>query len=235
MSRSNHAQTYCHPKCTHTHTHTFRHTYTFVCGLDIYADLAWQQPIDIAPRSLFILSVLGPLWFTYSLLHSLAANRLWESRLSIIKSSLTDLWQACWIDSSDPLFVFRLPCLPVVWLDPVLCLHEFKVQPPTNLLLVNPPDLSLSRCQTSAADRITRGFGSLLCFLKLSATWQWIMNVSSLGKLGSLFQTHDPICTDWRTHTCTFTLGRCTTKNVPSALDQRNYSIYAHSSSTVNL
>lgn len=82
-------------------TPTARHS-----GLDVYADLAWQQQIDITLRSLFILSVLGPARFTYSLLHSLAANRLWTSRLSIIQGSLTVLWQPCWIDSSDLLFIF---------------------------------------------------------------------------------------------------------------------------------
>lgn len=91
--------------------------------LGIYADLAWRRwHIDIAPHSLFILSAPGLARFTYSLPHSLAANRLCTSWRSIIECvsvcvwvevgvavCLTVLWQARWIDSSDLLFIF--PCV----------------------------------------------------------------------------------------------------------------------------
>lgn len=55
--------------------------------LGIYADLAWRwwRHIDIAPNSLLILSAPSLVWFTYSLPHSLAANRLCTSRWSIIE------------------------------------------------------------------------------------------------------------------------------------------------------
>lgn len=62
--------------------------------------------------------------FTYSLLHSLAANRLWTSRLSIMEGSLTVLWQPCWIDSSAPLFIFACLCQLIAWRVPVSCLHR---------------------------------------------------------------------------------------------------------------
>lgn len=93
--------------------------------------LCWSSmaTADIALHSLFILSVLGPARFTYSPLHSLAANRLWTSRLSIMEGSLTVFWQAHWIDSSESLFIFACLTIPMLSRVQSPCLHEFKVQP----------------------------------------------------------------------------------------------------------
>lgn len=98
---------------------------------------------DIALHSLFILSVLGPARFTYSPLHSPAANRLWTSRLSIMEGSLTVLWQARWIDSSDPLFIFACLASPLLgWVWSLACLNSRSNHPlppppqPTQPILV---------------------------------------------------------------------------------------------------
>lgn len=123
-------------------------------GLDVYADLAWQQQILLCTRSSYCL--LGPAWFTYSPLHSLAANRLWTSRLSIMEGSLTVFWQARWIDSSSPLFIFACLASPLLsWVHSLACLISRSNQPPHCPLLLNPPNLFLSLHQTSDTDKIT--------------------------------------------------------------------------------
>lgn len=127
--------------------------------------LCWSSmaTADIAPHSLFILSVLGPARFTYSPLHRLAANRLWTSRLSIMEASLTVLWQAHWIDSSDPLFIFACLACTVTRLGLVFGSLAWIQGPATHppplfplLFCLNPPNRYLSQHPTSHADRITR-------------------------------------------------------------------------------
>lgn len=119
--------------------------------------LCWSSmaTADIALHSLFILSA-RPARFTYSPLRSLAANRLWTSRLSIMEGSLTVFWQARWIDSSSPLFIFA--CLAsslLSWVHSLACLVSRSNQPPHCPLLLNPPNLFLSLHQTSDTDKIT--------------------------------------------------------------------------------
>lgn len=149
---------------------------------------------DIAPHSLFILSVLGPARFTYSPLHSLAANRLWTSRLSIMEGSLTVLWQARWIDSSDPLFIFACLASPLLgWVQSLACMNSRSNHPPASSSSSNPTNLSLSLHRTTDTDKITGLHVSFLCFLKLFATWQWVMNGSSREEGpngGTLVQTY---------------------------------------------
>lgn len=108
--------------------------------------LCWSSmaTADIALHSLFILSA-RPAWFTYSPLRSLAANRLWTSRLSIMEGSLTVFWQARWIDSSSPLFIFACLASPLLsWVHSLACLVSRSNQPPHCPLLLNPPNLFLS-------------------------------------------------------------------------------------------
>lgn len=108
--------------------------------------LCWSSmaTADIALHSLFILSA-RPAWFTYSPLRSLAANRLWTSRLSIMEGSLTVFWQARWIDSSSPLFIFACLASPLLsWVHSLACLVSRSNQPPHYPLLLNPPNLFLS-------------------------------------------------------------------------------------------
>lgn len=131
--------THWHP--THTQTPTYSHTRSSPQRTPPAMPewpwlLCWSSraTADIALRSLFILSVLGPARFTYSPLHSLAANRLWTSRLSIMEGSLTVLWQARWIDSSGLLFIFA--CLAnslLGWVWSLACLNSRSNQLPPPL------------------------------------------------------------------------------------------------------
>lgn len=185
----------------HTHidtlsTHRCRHTYSSPqktpaprqSGLDVYADLAWQQQIDIALHSLFILSVLRPAWFTYSLLHSLAANRLWTSRLSIIEGSLTLLWQACWIDSSDLLFIFACLASSLLGWDQSLTCNSRS----NRLLLVNAPNLSLSLRRTTDTDKITGVRVSPSLFSKVICNMTMSYECQQLGE-GNVAHTGVPL------------------------------------------
>lgn len=74
-------------------------------GLDVYADLAWQQQTLLRARSSYRRRSARH----GSLAHRSAAgamNRLRVSWRSITDDGLTVLWQANWIDSSSRLFIF---------------------------------------------------------------------------------------------------------------------------------
>lgn len=124
--------------------------------------LCWCSTLtaNIALHSLFILSVLGPAWFTSSPLRSLAANRLWASGLSIMEG----LWQSS--DSHTELILQACCLFSRRHRDPSLgsigssaCLnprtHDF---PP----LHDPPNFFLSSYRTT--DKIMGACFPLLSF-----------------------------------------------------------------------
>lgn len=167
--------------------------------------LCWSSmaTADIAPHSLFILSAPGRARFTYSPLHSLPANRLWTSRLSIMEGSLTVLWQAHWIDSSGRLFIFAGPASPLLdWVRSFSC-SDSRSDYPSALLPPNPSHLSLSLHTTADTDKITGAvfpscvFNSyFLHAMTMSYKWRQLVKGSVAQTGVSPSNTHTFIHTD---------------------------------------
>lgn len=138
--------------------------------------LCWSSMLtaNIALHSLFILSVLGPAWFTYSRLYSLAANRLNIQTVHHgveFDSPLTGTLN--WF--FRPAVYFPTGNRPVALLNLVSCLLESNDQRPPPPLFSKPPNLSLSLYHTT--DKIMGKL--LLSFWKLFPVWQWVTGGSS--------------------------------------------------------
>lgn len=231
------AHTYWRPG--YTLTPASRHTYSSPqrtptarhSGLDVYADLAWQQQIDITLRSLFILSVLGPARFTYSLLHSLAANRLWTSRLSIIQGSLTVLWQPCWIDSSDLLFIFACLASSLLSWDWSLACRNSRSNHPTASSSSTHPTYPCRCSGTTDTDKITGVacfpplFSKVICNMTLSYECQPLGqgDVAHTWLLVSSTHTHTQ---DRPRYIGPVQAHFCASTNIPLPFDTHNKPIY---------
>ena len=164
--------------CRHTHRRPLRPRQS---GLDVYADLAWQQQILLCTPSSYCLC---------SARHGSLAHRSAAWRQIDCEHLDCPSWRGVWQSSdrhaelilqSRCLFSPASPSPLLGWVQSP-CLHEFKVQPsnpPARLPLLKPPNLSLSPRRTADTDKITGARVSLLCFRKPFATWQWVMNGSS--------------------------------------------------------